>query len=730
MSYPRIEHAILTGFLLLTAAAGFGQGNIAEYDRSLNKLLLKKDMLQVIKEAEASLGNDLDSRFRILHLYLRAANYSKATATIGHILHSYKTVGKTTPLHHTALTYIWSTLLNKDHFNDPQIIQAYLEVDFSSEIFGKLAALCKEQTEKCDIHGIDRLIGKKIAEINKIPQEVSHKDNVKIVARPFSVNALGMWLHYRIAWRKAVGLNDKEILEEIVQGVRNDPSNVNAALLYLRFFHKPDDLRWLANTFQPERAFDLYIIGEGIPGSIGRGLVPLDDVQPVLELAVNFLQRSLEMPFSESDTAYIYSHKLWAVSIMPVIKDHEKQLRFWTKKALAETLKNAGRPQDAQPIMEELMNTDTSDISASSPSHLAGAVQAASGARVIESKILSEQAQRQDSYMYWNQRINYYEGRKEFEAVYSSYLQMFTSVPVDLSNKDEVKEKVRLINNFINFVDSAYYRVGSQISEERLKELRAEAKNFLKNEVERSSGRSEYLFGLTRIALDEGFDDIVEWVFEKHPNLPLDLVYSSNFGRYDRLVISFFENENIKPSDKEAIFLKLFELAEKQNYERALPIYKIYQELHQRNRLPRQLPKLTESVKKHLDLVKKDRNDYDYDLQSIRQKYISLLFQLYVLSNNRKAAETLIRNNTQHIYSPDIYDFISTLCIDAAKSGSIEESVYYAKLTANLDRRSVEHLKTIRMYPDVADLMRQFYTGMKENEPYSPIPDLALAELK
>ncbi len=69
------------------------------------------------------------------------------------------------------------------------------------------------------------------------------------------------WISRRINWRQRLGGDISGITAQFADAVRNDPTNLNAALRFVRFAQNAQELRWLAETFSSKRAYDYFELG-------------------------------------------------------------------------------------------------------------------------------------------------------------------------------------------------------------------------------------------------------------------------------------------------------------------------------------------------------------------------------------------------------------------------------------------------------------------------------------
>lgn len=704
---------------VVTATNVFAQANFWEVESEITKILLKKDLRQTIKEAEATSANDLDSLLRRLSLYRRAAESEKFGLTV-------KQISKSADFakNRYRINEFVSSALKDELFRDIETLQIYLQnFEFNGDIFHKFTNLCLQNKTGCDAGGFDRWLAQKAAETE------ADKDSFYGVSPNFD------WTVTRINWRERLGLDNTEILNQIAEDVRKNPADLETALRYLKIFRNSQEIASLAEIFSSKRAFDYYELGETISNNADYSLQSADEKQNLRRIAVSFLQKSLSLPFDNEDARLINIRKFRFASVQPRIGNYEKQLRFWTKTELAETLKNLGEPQNAQPIVEELAAMDKSDIMTENVSYLAGMVQSASGARAVESKILREQAARQDSYEYWQERVSYYHGRNEPERVFDAYRQALGVVPFDLSNKRSSEMRLYFIRSFAYFVREKFERYGDDDSEnlseeEKLKQsFRKDAENFLRNEFEKTKSDIRYSYHLAEIIEDNKFKKLTDEILSRNSELLVNAAKMDLVNSLDDLLDSFFKIETLSQEKKDSVFEQIIKIAENKAAKSAWIICEAIIGVEENLRYAaRVIPILLKNLKiaeNKFNLSKRSDDDYS-DLNGLRGKYIETLFSAYLSANDWKSAEKVFLENYPivSIYSLD------RLIWSAVKNGAFNDAVRYWKIKANADRRNLENLSSLVRYPAVAERLREFYKQMKVDEPNSPIPDIALEKLK
>ena len=706
--------------VLLTATANFSaQTNFNNIGGEVGKALLKKDLRQAIKEAETTSSNDLRSLMWRLNLYRRAANEEKVALTVRQIIR----VSDTEKNRYAIFDHLIYAL--KDPlFKDTQTLQLYLQFNFNGDIYGRFIELCSQNRQTCNINGFDKWLAQKAQETLETKDEAYYYGN----------NHYSDWVSRRIDWRRRFGLDNAEILNQFVEDLRKNSADLNAAVLYLRFSERLQDYEWLAQTFASEQAYDYYELGETLSTQTGYRQMPENEQLQIHRIAAQFLQKSLSLPFTKQDIPLMARRYRFA-SIPPVIKNYEKQLRFWTKTELAEAYKNIGEPQNAQPIVEELMNLDISDIVSYKPSQLAGAVQAGSGARVVESKILNEQAARQDSYEYWQERIAYYHGRKELERVFDAYWQGLSVVPFDLSNERSRGGRLFFIRGFVDFAEDEFEYYADDdpkdLSEqEKLKQSFWRAtETFLRSEFEKTRSNIHYSYELSEIITENKFEKLSHEILSQNPELLVNAAKIDLITDMNDLLYVFLQLENVSQEKKDLIAGQILHIAEKKDVKSAWIICEAFKYADgQPNYAVRIVSILVKNLKiaeNKFNLSKSSDEDRS-ELEGLKNKYIEILFGTYLSANDWRSAEKLLMERLSVFFGSPF----DRLILNAAKNGAFNDAVRYWKIKANLDRGNLENLASLVRYPAIAESLRKFYKQMKIDEPYSPVPDIALRNLR
>ena len=198
------------------------------------------------------------------------------------------------------------------------------------------------------------------------------------------------WLMLRMQLRVRSGTAG-ELFDALAAEIRANPSDWTRLDRYLKannYTGNTQDVSWIADTFKVHTASEYFQLGERLR---------LHRPQAALKL----LQRSLELAFTDADAKFVDDQLNRFRSAGPAIKvNWEKQLRYWTKRSLAEAYQRLNQPLAAQPLVEELVSMKGDDIKLQDVHHLAGAAQGDSGQRVVETKILGDEVARRSTSEY------------------------------------------------------------------------------------------------------------------------------------------------------------------------------------------------------------------------------------------------------------------------------------------------------------------------------------------
>ena len=706
--------------LLFVSTNLFAQQSTYEIEIELDEILMKKDLAEVLKDAEKSPKNDIASLYRRLILYSRAVNYQKVSQTIRQIPQAAR-------LDKRGFMggYLVKEILEDQLFQDTNTLQFFLQNFYLDETLSKkLIKLCLENKTACDDNGFDNWLAQKILE--------NRTDDYQY----------GFWMGQRLNWRKSFGLDNKELLNQFVINFRSNPGDLYSALRYLTYFYNLQTVKEIADTFTSQQAFDYFELGVRMRNGVFSENSK-SDKKEMTQYGIQFLNKSLEIPFNEKDKQLMYKYLIHSASGQPKVINYEKQLRFWTKTKLAEIYKNIGEPNKAQPIVEELAKLDKSDIETGNVEYLAGAVQAVSGARMVEQKILSEQIKREHTPEYWQERASYYRGRNELRLVFDAYREGLKTVPFDFNDNRSRHNRYNLIyslagfsSNFAEYAKDIKEGNAENMSVENKQkgEIWLEAEKLLRDEFNRTKSNLRFSYGLIETIENADFKDLISQIFNQHTDQIIKIYREIPADHLSgNMIVYFLEDEGISGLKKEEFANQMFNIAQTSEPEKALMMSDIivrnYNKFAVRSihLLSRNLEQIEENLKsKNLGFAERE------DLEYLRGDYLESLFSTYLMANNWKAAEKFMRDNFDwsNRFSHERYKYIKRLAKAAAESGNYADAVRLWKQRANLDRRDLSELDSIGKYNQVKEDLLKFYLQMREKEPFSPIPEMALQILR
>ncbi len=510
------------------------------------------------------------------------------------------------------------------------------------------------------------------------------------------------WWNLLVNLKQSLGTAD-ELADELAEKIRENPSDFALVRKYLqtvsaRIFSSvvinsptntnaryEQDVSWLADVVKTDSAYEAFDLA-----------VMLRQSNPLI--AVKLLKKSLSLAFTETD-AKLFGERAFRGASITNVKNPEKQLRFWTKKALVEIYQETNQANLAQPIVEELTAMDMSDIQSDSIFFNAGAVQSSTGLRVVEAKILKDEKANENSPDYWLNRAAYYAGRKENALVWKTYLQALEKFPYKPNDLQASFPRLQIL-----------YRFGWRGGDNK------ETVVILRNEFIKAKAKNDlkYLYHLLRLINDD-FEDLRDEFAVNTELLPQVLAVCEEWS-YDEgsLIGNVMESEKWDAKKRDAVWNKLSELARRDIANRA---YHLAEAMTNENEDRKAIALLEECLKiAPLEVsggINFDRADIKFDL-----------FEIYIDLGDWQKAEKLYADDADYGGNK-----LGKIAVAAAKSGKFAAAVRLWKINANFDRRNLNGLaelaKTEAKMP-----LREFYIEMKQKDALSDAPDKALLLLQ
>ena len=503
------------------------------------------------------------------------------------------------------------------------------------------------------------------------------------------------WLRLRL-YRRAVEGTAGELLEPMKAPIRANPRDLNLVKRYLRannFANNFQDVSWLGDVCDPSGAYENYEVGE-LLGRTSPGV------------AIRFLEKSLSLPITPHDAELV--RRGLRVQIPPAKLDEAKQLRFWTKQLLAEAYQKTRRAREAQKLVEELVTMKGDDIFSGDVHQLAGAVQAQTGQRVVERKILGNEATQRKTAQYWLERAEYYRGRDDYDLERDTYLKALAAVPFDSKNQSSHRERLELLRAFAFF---------SKENRER-PQAKSDLEALLYREFKLTTPESMYAFGVARLITDDEFelDGLRHSLFSSQPALVAQLLNArENWGNEEEALIEdIVRGEEISAAEEDAIWNALEKLVTDPGSLRA---NYLAEAMMFHGTLDRAIPILAGYIKSGAS------NEY------VNRAYVfEHLVRAYYSSGKWGEAEELLVSHPDLAWHRMAYD-LGVIAASAAQNGAPADAVRLWKMKVNLDRRDLTGLDQLSL-TEARSALRDFYLQMKKADPQSTTAELALAILR
>jgi hypothetical protein len=506
------------------------------------------------------------------------------------------------------------------------------------------------------------------------------------------------WLMQRIYFRKRQG-SVNEVIDELAQELRANPGDSNRLDRYLRAtaYGEKQDVGWVADVFKMRLAFDYFDLGsrlsERAPGA-----------------AVRLLEKSLALPFTDDDARLVENFYQRGRSIVPARKiNWEKQLRYWSKHALAESYKALNQPLAAQPLVEELTSMKGDDIEMSGVHELAGAVQSGSGQRVVETKLLREEATRRDTAEYWIERADYYNGRDEDQLQLQTYREGLLAVPNHPRDAKAANQRLELVRRF------AFFLGDSDDDDAR----QAELVKLLKREFTSAPPETDYAFRIAELLTQDELE--VEALrislLTSKPALFARLLAARKEWEQSEqsLIESVTTADEVTTEQKKKIWAELERLIDNPGSTRA---YTMAQVMIASEEWPRAIALLDGYV----------RNALPSNWDGYKPAAMRDLLNAYAKAGDWKAAERFLYQQ-RDLFSDSYAALLATIAVAAGKRGATDDAIRLWRLSANLDRRDLSNLNQLAQTSAKPELQK-LYLQMKKEDPESFIPEVALRLLQ
>jgi hypothetical protein len=631
-----------------------------EIEKEITSLLLNKDINDVIKQLESEKPSTVAPLLRRLVIYSRAGHTSRVRNTLKQLADASDW--------RCPADYRLARLIRN------------AEDNFISRRF-YYERLCPD-----DIEGAEEFI--KLWSNNGDAKEL----DAWLAERS---NRNDGWLMQRMYLRAKSGTAG-EVLDGLAAEIRANPSDWARLDRYLKAnnsAHNLQDVSWLADSFEVRTAGEYFQLGERLRNNSPRA-------------AASLLQKSLSLPFTDADAKLVDDLINRYRSAGPSIKVNlEKQLRYWTKRSLAETYQKMNQPLAAQPLVEELVSLKDDDILLQDVHQLAGAVQSASGQRVVETSILRDEASRRLSSEYWLERARYYEGRGEYGLERNSYRQALVALESPTGDSKGLIQRYDVVRSFAFFLAERHND----------KEDKAELEQLLTRELNSAPPEIDYAFQIATLILQSelGVDALRNSLLAKRPSFLARLLNGRRewTNAEKHLIEGIVHRDEIQSDLKETIWSSLEALVPEPGSTRAFHLAEAMKDSGEWSR----------AIPLWLGYID---NASPRNWEGYKSEAISDLFTAYCQTRQWQAAEKLVMGQPESFWRI-LPKALAEVAIVAAQQNATDDAMRLWRMSANLDRRNLEDLTQLAQTKARPQLL-VMYTKMKKEDPLSTIPDLAL----
>ena len=505
------------------------------------------------------------------------------------------------------------------------------------------------------------------------------------------------WFNIRLRRRVKLGTAG-ELLEPLATAVRANPQDFRAIGRYL---HANDvaqnlqDVSWLADICLFPGAYENFELARMLNYKSSAA-------------TARILEKSLSLPFTERDAESVRSALSVRMGLPPNL-NYEKQLRFWTRQLLAETYQQLKRPQDAQPLIEQLVTMKGPDIIEENVHQLAGGVQAQSGKRVVEARILREEATRQKTLAYWLERASYYNGRSEYRLQVEAYQKGLAALPNDPASDDVQGSRLELVRSFSYFVENC---------DDEEPQWRVPLEKVLRNEFKTARPESNYAYWLAEIISDDDLElnELRHKLLASQPELVARILGARKDWTNDEqhLITGIIRGDEVSASEKEAIWNALEKLVADPGSSRANYLAEAMADDEAWDR----------ALRLWLAYLKSDKTDQYIS----RGKIVRRVIDGFCQRGKWQAAEEFLFKNLDESWK-SLEQNLGMVAASAAQQGATNDAMRLWRLKANLDRRDLTGLKEL-VRTTAKSQLRDFYSQMGKDDPQTTMAQLALASLQ
>lgn len=340
---------------------------------------------------------------------------------------------------------------------------------------------------------------------------------------------------------------------------------------------------------------------------------------------------------------------------------------------------------------------------------LAGAVQGGSGHRVIETKIVRDEAARRLTSEYWLERARYYDGREEYQLERDSFRQALIALTAKAEDSNALRERFAVVAQFAFFLAKDHHPNKDKPELEKL----------LTRELSSVPPETDYAFRTANLITQSelGLDALQKSLLAKRPSFLTRLFDARReWSKTEQYLIGDIMDQTDVPAElQERIWSVLESLVRDPGSTRA---YHLAYAMQQSYKWRRAIP-LWRVYIEHAAPT----NWEGYKPSAIRE-----LFTAYCRSKQWREAEKFLFAQ-QDLFWRILPEALAEVAVVAAQQDATEDAVRLWLMSTNLDRRNLETLPQLSQ-TKVKPQLVAMYAQMKKEDPLSTIPDQALRLLQ
>lgn len=495
------------------------------------------------------------------------------------------------------------------------------------------------------------------------------------------------WVKERLRFNTVHGRGER-LVRELTNRVRRNPHDIDGAitfldaLVYARHTGAEEwDLSWMTEAIHPQFTTEAE--------QIASRLKTLNNWMT----ATTFYRQAIDAPLTDEEISHL------AMMHQAFIPPEQLRAGFaaHAREGMAECLLKMGRKDRAQKWMVEAADIrERHNLGLNAL--FAGQVQAASGQRVIESRIKKEEKKSEHDPGYWRKRAQYYRGRnephQEEQALRRGLALTMPQPEPQRQSKGHTDWRGWLLADYAHFL-ARMHRA-------------AEAVALLRQEMEQAPATSESTKRAARLL---AFD------FEKHLRVDDEVLWNwlANRPKWEhteeRLVWRMLESA--KRDDLDNYFVRAEELANGRDPSRAYALGWIM------NRM--QFPRRSIPL---LEYAAETAHDHES-----KERAVLTLFESCLDAGDWRRAEQVFPEASKRLTPTEVPEWHSRIAVVAAAAGKKADAMRIWKAVANVNPAELGALDDLAKF-GLRDELMAFYAEMAKRMPSSEIPARVLGTLE